>query len=95
MPFYIYILASRMRGTLYIGVTNDLGRRVFEHRSGTGSEFTRKHGATKLVYYERYERIDEAIAQEKRLKRWARSWKIQIIESFNPNWDDLYETLNL
>ena len=88
-PFFVYIMASGPRGTLYIGVTNALGRRVWEHQTGQGSEFVRRYGVTRLVYSEAFERIDEAIAQEKRFKRWRRAWKIALIESGNPEWDDL------
>ncbi|PVB60276.1 GIY-YIG nuclease family protein [Labrenzia sp. 011] len=94
MAFFVYILANRTRGTLYTGVTNDLARRVYEHREKTASGFTRRYGVTRLVYYETYETPDAAIAREKRLKRWPRAWKIQAIESFNPQWRDLYEDLN-
>ncbi len=94
MSFYVYILASRQHGTLYTGVTNDLARRVHEHREETGSVFTRRYGVTRLVYYEIFESPDIAITREKRLKRWPRAWKIQAIEKLNPNWSDLYEDLN-
>ncbi|MEL7528775.1 MAG: GIY-YIG nuclease family protein [Pseudomonadota bacterium] len=94
MAFYVYILASRQHGTLYIGVTNDLARRVHEHKEKAGSTFTRRYGVTRLVYYETYESPDAAIAREKRLKRWPRAWKIQVIEKHNPDWLDLYEDLN-
>jgi putative endonuclease len=87
--YYVYILASRLNRTLYVGVTNDLARRVFEHKQGTGSGFTRKHAVTRLVYAAQFESIDEAIAQEKRLKKWRRAWKIQLIETENPGWKDL------
>jgi putative endonuclease len=94
MAFYVYILASRQRGTLYTGVTNDLARRVFEHREKLAKGFTRQYDVTRLVYYETYDAPDTAIAREKRLKRWNREWKIQAIEAFNPEWRDLYEDLN-
>ncbi|WP_150524192.1 GIY-YIG nuclease family protein [Roseibium sediminis] len=94
MAYYIYILASRQRGTLYVGVTNDLARRVHEHREKQADGFTRQHGVTRLVYYETFGSPEEAIAREKRLKRWNRAWKIQAIEAFNPDWEDLYEDLN-
>jgi len=94
MAFYVYILASRQRGTLYTGVTNDLARRVFEHREKITKGFTRQYDVTRLVYYETYDAPDTAIAREKRLKRWNREWKIQAIEAFNPEWQDLYEELN-
>ncbi|TYC55753.1 GIY-YIG nuclease family protein [Rhodobacterales bacterium] len=94
MMFFVYVLASRQRGTLYTGVTNDLARRVHEHREKTASGFTRRYDVTRLVYYETFDTPDAAIAREKRLKRWPREWKIQAIENFNPGWQDLYEDLN-
>jgi len=94
MAFYVYILASRQRGTLYVGVTNDLARRVHEHREKQTEGFTRQHGVTRLVYYETHDIAENAITREKRLKRWNRTWKIQAIEEFNPDWKDLYEDLN-
>jgi len=94
MAFYVYILASRQRGTLYTGVTNDLARRVFEHRERLLRGFTRKYGVTRLVYYETFDSPDPALARERRLKRWNREWKIQAIEAFNPDWRDLYDDLN-
>ena len=90
MSYYVYILASRIGGTLYIGVTNDLVRRVFEHKAKFVSGFTKKYNVVKLVYYEQYDSIENAIQREKRLKKWNRQWKIRLIEERNPNWDDLY-----
>jgi putative endonuclease len=92
--YWVYLLASRRNGTLYIGVTNDLARRVHEHKSGAVPGFTRRYGVHMLVWYENYSEIDEAIAREKSLKRWERAWKIRLIEGFNPQWQDLYFTLN-
>ncbi|WP_077292423.1 GIY-YIG nuclease family protein [Roseibium algicola] len=89
MTYYVYILASRMNGTLYIGVTNDLSRRVEEHRGGAGGDFTRKHGIGNLVFAEAFDDVSEASAMEKRLKKWRRSWKVQLIEKSNPEWHDL------
>ncbi|KZM47689.1 GIY-YIG nuclease family protein [Labrenzia sp. OB1] len=89
MPYFVYILASRKHGTLYVGVTNDLARRTEQHRSGTATGFTRQHAVHRLVYAEEFDLIDEAIAVEKRLKKWRRSWKIQLIEKANPDWHDL------
>ena len=94
MGGYVYILASGTYGTLYIGVTNDLARRVYEHREGVGSAFARKYGVHRLVHYEVFEDIQNAIHREKRLKKWNRRWKIDLIEAGNPRWDDLHETLN-
>lgn len=92
VTYYVYILASRLNGTLYIGVTNDLARRVFEHRQGIGVSFTKQHKVTRLVYAEPYENVEEAIAQEKRLKKWRRAWKVQLIEKENPDWKDLLDS---
>ena len=94
MAFFVYILASRKHGTLYTVVTNDLARRVHEHREKAESGFTRRYDVTRLVYYETSETALEAIAREKRLKPWPREWKIQAIEAVNPEWLDLYEDLN-
>jgi putative endonuclease len=94
MPYYVYILASRKHGTLYVGVTNDLARRVLEHRSGKASSFTKEHQVFRLVFFERFDRVDEAIAMEKRLKRWHRPWKIELLEKQNPEWIDLLDSLN-
>jgi putative endonuclease len=88
--FYVYILASRIGGTLYIGVTNDLVRRIAEHRSNAAKSFTKRYGVVRLVYFESFDGIEQAIHREKRLKKWTRAWKIQLIEGENPNWDDLY-----
>jgi len=91
--YYVNILASRIGGTLYIGVTNDLIRRVFEHKSKFVRGFTKKYDVIKLVYYEQYDDIEIAIQREKRLKKWNRQWKIRLIEEKNPNWDDLYPSI--
>jgi putative endonuclease len=91
--FFVYILASRIGGTLYIGVTNDLIRRVLEHREGKAEGFTKRHKVNRLVYFEVFDDVLQAIAREKRLKHWNRAWKIQLIEERNPNWDDLYPKL--
>ena len=87
--YFVYILASKRNGTLYIGVTNDLVRRTMEHREGLVPGFTKKHGVKLLVYYEIFEDIDAAIARETRLKKYKREWKINLIEDRNPNWRDL------
>jgi putative endonuclease len=92
--YAVYIMASRRNGTLYVGVTNNLAARAHQHRTGDGGEFTRKYGVTQLVWYEFHSDIKEAIASEKRIKKWERRWKLELIESFNPEWADLYETLN-
>jgi len=88
--YWVYILGSRIGGTLYIGVTNDLVRRVYEHKAGAAPGFTNKYGVHYLLYYEQFSDIENAIRREKRLKKWNRTWKIQLIEKENPNWDDLY-----
>ena len=88
--FYVYIVASKIGGTLYIGVTNDLVRRVWEHRSKVAAGFTEKYGIHRLVYFEQFDDAENAIRREKRLKKWNRAWKIRLIEERNPNWDDLY-----
>ena len=87
--YWVYILASRPRGTLYIGVTNDLVRRMFEHKCKLVPGFTRKYGVDKLMYVEEYSSILEARARERSLKRWQRAWKIALIEKTNPQWRDL------
>jgi putative endonuclease len=91
--FFVYILASRLGGTLYIGVTNDLVRRVYEHKNKLVAGFTAKYGVDRLVHFEAFERIEDAINREKQLKKWNRAWKIRLIEERNPNWDDLYPTI--
>ena len=88
--YYVYVLANRIGGTLYIGVTNNLVRRVYEHRQKQVESFTKKYGVDKLVYFELFHDAENAIKREKRLKRWNRAWKIGLIEAHNPNWDDLY-----
>jgi len=88
--YYVYILASRIGGTLYIGVTNDLIRRVAEHKSKLIEGFTEKYEVARLVYFEQFDDPDNAIKREKRLKKWNRAWKVRLIEQHNPNWDDLY-----
>ena len=89
--YYIYILASKRNGTLYIGMTNDIVRRVYEHKNGLVEGFTKKYGVNKLVYYEQVENVESTIQREKRLKTWHRGWKIRLIEETNPNWENLYE----
>jgi putative endonuclease len=93
LPYYVYILASRPRGTLYIGVTNDLVRRVYEHRNDLVAGFTAQYEVHRLVYYEIYGDVYEAITREKRLKRWRRSWKIELIEKHNEDWNDLWPSI--
>jgi putative endonuclease len=87
--FHVYILSNKFRGSLYIGVTNNLLRRVYEHKQKVIEGFSKKYKLTMLVYVEEYNNVNEAIAREKQLKNWHREWKINLIESVNPNWDDL------
>jgi putative endonuclease len=94
MPYFVYVLASRRNGTLYIGVTNDLARRVHEHRIGAVPGFTKKYGVKQLVYFEAHDSIEAAIMREKQMKVWKRKWKLEAIEKLNPDWRDLFETLN-
>ena len=91
--YYVYILASKRNGTLYIGVTNDLIRRVYEHKNDLIKGFTKKYKVHRLVYYEPYDDTHSAIQREKRIKKWMRKWKIELIETMNPDWRDLYEEL--
>jgi putative endonuclease len=88
--YYVYILANRIGGTLYIGVTHNLVRRVYEHKSGAAESFTKRYDVYRLVYFECFDDIKQAILREKRLKKWPRTWKISLIEKDNPNWIDLY-----
>ena len=91
--FYVYMLASRPFGTLYIGMTNDLVRRVWEHRQGAVPGFTATYGVHRLVWFEQHATAESAIRREKRLKTWLRDWKIELIEKTNPHWDDLWESV--
>ena len=91
--YYVYILASKRNGTLYIGVTNDLTRRVFEHKQGLVPGFTKKYGVKILVHFEDTDDISAAIGREKNLKKWKRAWKIRLIEEANQQWRDLYDDL--
>ena len=88
--YYVYILASRKHGTLYIGVTNDLVRRVYQHKTHAARGFTSRYGIHLLVWFECYDDIRNAITREKELKEWRRAWKINLIERSNPEWADLY-----
>ena len=91
---WVYILASQKRGTLYIGVTSNLSLRAYLHKTEHFGGFTKKYNVKMLVYTEEHETISQAIQREKSLKRWYRQWKIELIESINPEWNDLYEMLN-
>lgn len=87
--YYLYILCNKYNGTLYIGVTNDLERRMFEHKNKLIDGFTKQYSLDKLVYFESYQYINDAIKREKNLKKWKRQWKKNLIEKENPNWSDL------
>src|SRR5262245_61371911 len=91
--YWVYILASKLGGTLYIGVRNDLVRRVYLHRTDAGAGFTKKYQGHNLVSFEEFSESEHAIRREKRLKEWSRTWKIQLIEKSNPNWDDLFPAI--
>jgi putative endonuclease len=90
---YLYILASRRNGTLYVGVTSDLVKRIGEHRQKLVEGFTKKYEVTDLVYYEAFEEIRDAIVRERQVKEWKRKWKTDLIQSVNPYWRDLYEDI--
>ena len=94
MPYYTYILTSHRNGTLYIGVTNNISRSLDEHRTATAAGFTKRYGIKRLVYVEAYDDVRLAIAREKTFKRWPRAWKLALIEEHNPQWLDLFETIN-
>ena len=91
--FSVYILASKKKGTIYIGVTSDIRRRLYEHKNDLIAGFTKKYKVHDLVYYESYEYISDALTREKQLKHWNRIWKVELIEKDNPKWQDLYEDL--
>ncbi len=92
--FWVYLMASRKNGTLYAGVTSDLSRRAFQHRESSVEGFTSRHSVKRLVWYEEHPNAEAAIRREKAIKEWKRQWKIDLIEAANPNWNDLYLTLN-
>jgi len=94
MPqYYVYILANRRYGVLYVGVTNNLVRRMLEHQNKLADGFTKSYGVVHLVYLEQYSSIDDARARERTLKRWRRAWKLKLIDEFNPDWRDLTSEL--
>ena len=93
MAYYVYILASRRNGTLYTGITDNLARRIHEHRTGAVPGFTRHYDVKTLVYAETHGDVEMAISREKRLKRWRRAWKIELIEKDNPDWRDLFDEI--
>ncbi len=91
--YYTYILASKIGGTLYIGVTNNLVRRVYEHREKLVDGFTKQYDVARLVYFEVHSDVEAAITREKQMKKWNRAWKVRLIEGSNPNWSDLYNQI--
>jgi putative endonuclease len=91
---YVYFMTNRPNGILYVGVTSDLVRRVFEHRSGFVEGFTRRYGLKRLVYFEKFETMPHAIQREHNVKHWPRAWKVRLIVAANPDWDDLFETIS-
>ena len=95
MAFYVYILASRRNGTLYVGMTDNLIQRVVMHRNGVLPGFTKRYGVKILVWYEQHETRAAALTRERQLKKWDRAWKLEIIEKMNPAWSDLYERLSV
>jgi len=94
MPFYVYIVASRRNGTIYIGMTDDLALRIDQHRNKVFPGFTARYGCDQLVWYQVCDSRDGAFRRERQIKEWRRSWKLKLIETDNPTWIDLYETLN-
>jgi putative endonuclease len=91
--YYVYLLASRKHGTLYVGVTNDLVRRVYEHKQQATGGFSARYGVSRLVWYEAHDDASAAIQREKEIKKWRRNWKISLIEADNPDWLDLWESI--
>ncbi|UCE47681.1 MAG: GIY-YIG nuclease family protein [Phycisphaerales bacterium] len=92
--YYVYILASKRNGTLYIGVTNNLLERIHQHKEAVTKGFAHRYNVHNLVYYEVFNRIQDAITREKRMKKWNRAWKIELIEKSNPNWEGLFDSLS-
>jgi putative endonuclease len=92
--YFVYIMASKRNGVLYIGLTNDVARRGGEHKEGKIKGFSKKYYVDRLVYFEEFQYVDQAIAREKALKKWNREWKVRLIEEANSEWKDLYEELN-
>jgi putative endonuclease len=93
MAYYVYILASRKDGAIYVGITNDIVRGIYEHRTKAIQGFTSRYNITQLVWFEIYDDPISAISREKELKKWRRTWKVQLIQAQNPNWDDLYASI--
>ena len=92
-PGYVYIMANRRNGAIYIGVTSDLVQRTHQHRHGMGAGFTRQYGCKRLVWFEAYDDLQEARYRELQMKKWKREWKLRVIEAQNPRWSDLYRSL--
>ncbi|MBL1433694.1 MAG: GIY-YIG nuclease [Gammaproteobacteria bacterium] len=90
---YVYILASKKNGTLYIGVTSNLAQRIWQHKNNQTPGFTQKYNIHNLVYYEQHETMESAITREKQMKKWKREWKIKLIEENNPSWEDLWQQI--
>jgi putative endonuclease len=90
---YVYVLCNRPYGTLYVGVTSDLAKRVWQHKEHLVAGFTARHGIARLVWYECHESIEEAITREKQIKEWHRDWKVNLVQTMNPDWRDLYDEL--
>jgi len=93
--FYVYILSSQRRGTLYVGVTSDLLKRLYEHKNGVVEGFTKRYGVHRLVYYEVAKDAEAALTRERQIKKWNRVWKLRLIEEHNPEWEDLYASLGM
>ena len=93
--FYVYILSSQRRGTLYVGVTSNLTKRVYEHKNGLVEGFTKKYGVHRLVYYEIAKDAETALSRERQMKKWNRAWKLRLIEEQNPEWEDLFDSLTI
>lgn len=91
--YYVYILANKRNGTLYVGITSDLLKRVWQHKNKVFKGFTNKYRIDKLVYYQGFKDVSDAIAYEKKLKKWPRKWKVDLIEKENPDWEDLYDKM--
>jgi putative endonuclease len=91
--FYVYMLCSKRNGTLYVGVTSDLVKRIYEHKNNLVEGFTKKYDVHRLLWYETHESAESAITREKQIKKWKRAWKLKLIEENNPKWNDLYESI--
>jgi len=91
--FFVYLLASKRNGTLYVGVTSDLPKRIYEHKQGVADGFTKKYAVKILVYFEAHDGAEAAITREKQIKEWKRQWKLELIEGFNPDWQDMFDSL--